>query len=124
MRSSGASFERRPIVGGGLAIACSILWTEWNAEYRDGIRDFWRGEAAVSELAQRLAGSADLYQSDGRRPVASINFITAHDGFTLADLVSYNDKHNEANLEGNRATARTTTARGTAVRRARLTTQK
>ena len=79
-----------------------ILWTEWNAEYRDGIRDFWRGEAAVSELAQRLAGSADLYESDGRRPVASINFITAHDGFTLADLVSYNDKHNDANLEDNR----------------------
>ena len=79
-----------------------VLWTEWNGEYRDGIRDFWRGQAPVSEFAQRLAGSADLYQSDGRRPVASINFITAHDGFTLADLVSYNEKHNEANLEDNR----------------------
>ncbi len=79
-----------------------ILWTEWNGEYRDGIRDFWRGEAPVSEFAQRFAGSADLYESDGRRPAASINFITAHDGFTLADLVSYNEKHNEANLEDNR----------------------
>jgi glycogen operon protein len=78
-----------------------ILWTEWNGEYRDTIRDFWRGEAPVSELAQRLAGSADLYASDGRRPVASINFITAHDGFTLRDLVSYNEKHNDANLEDN-----------------------
>ena len=79
-----------------------ILWTEWNGEYRDRMRDFWRGEAYVSEFAQRLAGSADLYQNDGRRPVASINLITAHDGFTLADLVSYNEKHNEANLEDNR----------------------
>jgi glycogen operon protein len=78
-----------------------ILWTEWNGEYRDTIRDYWRGEAPVSELAQRLAGSADLYASDGRRPVASINFITAHDGFTLRDLVSYNEKHNDANLEDN-----------------------
>jgi len=79
-----------------------ILWTEWNGEYRDRMRDFWRGEAPVAEFAQRFTGSADLYQSDGRRPVASINFITAHDGFTLADLVSYNEKHNEANLEDNR----------------------
>jgi isoamylase len=79
-----------------------ILWTEWNGLYRDCIRDFWRGECSVAELAQRLSGSSDLYQSDGRRPFASINFVTAHDGFTLNDLVSYNDKHNEANLEGNR----------------------
>ena len=79
-----------------------ILWTEWNGEYRDTIRDFWRGKASVADFAQRFTGSADLYASDGRRPVASINFITAHDGFTLADLVSYNDKHNEANLEDNR----------------------
>ncbi len=78
-----------------------ILWSEWNGAYRDSIRDFWRGEAPVSELAQRFAGSADLYAGDGRRPSASVNFVTAHDGFTLADLVSYNDKHNEANLEDN-----------------------
>jgi glycogen operon protein len=79
-----------------------ILWTEWNGEYRDAIRDFWRAERPASEFAQRFTGSADLYQDDGRRPVASINFITAHDGFTLSDLVSYNEKHNEANLEDNR----------------------
>jgi isoamylase len=78
-----------------------ILWTEWNGEYRDTIRDFWRGQASAAEFAQRLTGSADLYAGDGRRPVASINFVTAHDGFTLRDLVSYNDKHNEANLEDN-----------------------
>jgi len=79
-----------------------ILWTEWNGEYRDDIRDFWRGAEAVAGFARRFTGSADLYQDDGRRPAASINFITAHDGFTLADLVSYNEKHNEANLEDNR----------------------
>jgi isoamylase len=78
-----------------------ILWTEWNGEYRDSIRDFWRGQTPVAEFAQRFTGSADLYDSDGRRPAASINFITAHDGFTLADLVAYNEKHNEANLEDN-----------------------
>jgi isoamylase len=78
-----------------------ILWTEWNGIYRDVIRDFWRGEASVADLAYRFTGSADLYERDGRRPFASINFVTAHDGFTLADLVSYNDKHNEANLEDN-----------------------
>jgi isoamylase len=78
-----------------------VLWAEWNAEYRDTMRDFWRGEAPLAAFAQRFAGSIDLY-GDGRRPQASINFITAHDGFTLADLVSYNDKHNEANLEDNR----------------------
>ena len=78
------------------------LWTEWNGKYRDTVRDFWRGEAAtLPEFASRLTGSADLYQEDGRRPLASINFVTAHDGFTLHDLVSYNDKHNEANGEGN-----------------------
>ncbi len=78
------------------------LWTEWNGKYRDTVRDFWRGEAAtLPEFASRLTGSADLYQEDGRRPLASINFVTAHDGFTLTDLVSYNDKHNEANGEGN-----------------------
>jgi isoamylase len=79
-----------------------ILWTEWNGEYRDDIRDFWRGEEAVAGFARRFTGSPDLYQDDGRRPAASINFITAHDGFTLNDLVSYNEKHNEDNLEDNR----------------------
>ena len=77
------------------------LWTEWNGKYRDTVRDFWRGEpATLAEFASRLTGSADLYENDGRRPYASINFVTAHDGFTLQDLVSYNDKHNEANGEG------------------------
>jgi isoamylase len=79
-----------------------ILWTEWNGAYRDTVRDFWRGDAPVSEFAQRFTGSADLYESDGRQPAASINFITAHDGFTLRDLVSYNEKHNEDNREDNR----------------------
>ena len=79
-----------------------VLWSEWNGAYRDTIRDFWRGDAPVSAFAERFSGSADLYESDGRRPSASINFITAHDGFTLRDLVSYNEKHNEANLEDNR----------------------
>ncbi|MEU6477960.1 glycogen debranching protein GlgX [Streptomyces sp. NPDC047017] len=79
------------------------LWTEWNGKYRDTVRDFWRGEGGtLGEFASRLTGSSDLYQSDGRRPYASVNFVTAHDGFTLRDLVSYNDKHNEANGEGNR----------------------
>jgi isoamylase len=78
-------------------------WTEWNGKYRDTLRRFWRGEGrVVSELATRLAGSSDLYERSGRRPSASINFITAHDGFTLADLVSYDQKHNEANGEANR----------------------
>jgi glycogen operon protein len=80
-----------------------VLWTEWNGKYRDTVRRFWRGDSGtVSELATRLSGSNDLYARSGRRPYASINFITAHDGFTLRDLVSYNDKHNEANLEENR----------------------
>ena len=78
------------------------LWTEWNGKYRDTVRDFWRGEpSTLAEFARRLTGSADLYEHSGRRPVASINFVTAHDGFTLADLVSYNEKHNDANGEGN-----------------------
>ena len=77
-------------------------WTEWNGKYRDTVRDFWRGEAAsLGEFAYRISGSADLYEATARRPVASINFVTAHDGFTLRDLVSYNDKHNDANGEGN-----------------------
>ena len=79
------------------------LWSEWNGKYRDTMRDFWRGEdSTLSEFASRLTGSSDLYQHNGRRPTASINFITAHDGFTLNDLVSYNEKHNEANGEDNR----------------------
>jgi glycogen operon protein len=78
-----------------------VLWSEWNGMYRDTMRDFWRGQGNCGDFARRLSGSSDLYQSDGRDPFASINFITAHDGFTLADLVSYNDKHNEANLEDN-----------------------
>jgi glycogen operon protein len=78
-------------------------WTEWNGRYRDTVRDFWRGEpGTLGELASRISGSADLYQDDGRRPVASINFVTCHDGFTLLDLVSYNQKHNDANGEGSR----------------------
>ncbi|WP_066042739.1 glycogen debranching protein GlgX [Herbiconiux solani] len=77
-------------------------WTEWNGKYRDTVRDFWRGEpSTLGEFASRVTGSADLYEHSGRRPVASINFVTAHDGFTLRDLVSYNEKHNEANGEDN-----------------------
>ena len=76
-------------------------WTEWNGAYRDTVRDFWRGEPSLGEFASRVAGSSDLYEHSGRRPVASINFVTAHDGFTLRDLVSYNDKHNDANGEDN-----------------------
>jgi len=76
-------------------------WTEWNGKYRDTIRDYWRGEpGSLGEFAARLSGSSDLYESDGRAPYASINFVTAHDGFTMRDLVSYNEKHNEANGEG------------------------
>jgi isoamylase len=78
-------------------------WTEWNGKFRDTVRDFWRGEpATLGEFAARISGSPDLYEHSSRRPVASINFVTAHDGFTLRDLVSYNEKHNEANGEGNR----------------------
>jgi glycogen operon protein len=76
-------------------------WTEWNGAYRDTVRDFWRGEPNLGEFASRLAGSSDLYEQSGRRPYASINFVTAHDGFTLHDLVSYDEKHNEANGEDN-----------------------
>ena len=79
-----------------------VLWTEWNGMYRDTMRDFWRGQTGVGSFAQRFTGSSDLYQRDGRRPFASINFVTAHDGFTLRDLVSYNEKHNEANGEDNK----------------------
>src|SRR4029077_4612642 len=79
-----------------------VLWTEWNGLYRDVIRDFWRSQARLGDFAYRFTGSSDLYEPDGRRPSASINFVTAHDGFTLVDLVSYNEKHNEANLEDNR----------------------
>ncbi|MBV8988898.1 MAG: glycogen debranching protein GlgX, partial [Solirubrobacterales bacterium] len=79
-----------------------ILWSEWNGIYRDVVRDFWRGHANRGDFASRLSGSADLYESDGRDPFASINFVTAHDGFTLADLVSYEHKHNQANMEDNR----------------------
>ncbi len=80
-----------------------VGWTEWNGRYRDVMRDYWRGEGGlIGEFATRITGSSDLYAHSGRRPYASINFITCHDGFTLCDLVSYNDKHNEANLEDNR----------------------
>ncbi len=79
-----------------------VLWSEWNGMYRDTMRDFWRGQAGVGDFAKRLTGSSDLYGDDGRHPFASINFATAHDDFTLRDLVSYNDKHNEANLEDGR----------------------
>ena len=80
-----------------------VGWSEWNGKYRDTVRDYWRGEdALLGDFAYRFTGSSDLYQSDGRQPYASINFVTAHDGFTLNDLVSYNEKHNEANGEENR----------------------
>jgi isoamylase len=79
------------------------LWTEWNGKYRDTVRDYWRGEpATLGEFASRLTGSSDLYEATGRRPSASINFVIAHDGFTLNDLVSYNEKHNAANGEDNK----------------------
>jgi isoamylase len=79
------------------------LWTEWNGRYRDAVRDYWRGTpGSVGEFASRFSGSSDLYESSGRRPYASINFVTAHDGFTLHDLVSFNGKHNDANGEDNR----------------------
>ena len=80
-----------------------VLWAEWNGKYRDTVRRYWKGDGGqLSDFAYRLTGSSDLYQFDGRKPYASINFITAHDGFTLCDLVSYNQKHNEANLDDNR----------------------
>src|SRR4051812_7088072 len=77
-----------------------VLWSEWNGIYRDVMRDFWRGEASLADFAERFAGSSDLYESDARKPFASVNFVTAHDGFTLSDLVSYNDKHNGGTQEG------------------------
>ena len=90
------------------------LWTEWNGKYRDTVRDFWRGEpASLAEFASRITGSSDLYEHSDRRPTASINFVIAHDGFTLRDLVSYNEKHNDANGE-TATTAKATTDRGTA----------
>jgi glycogen operon protein len=80
-----------------------VRWCEWNGKYRDCVRDYWRGEEqTLGELANRFTGSSDLYEDDGRKPYASVNFVTAHDGFTLRDLVSYNEKHNEANGEDNR----------------------
>jgi glycogen operon protein len=80
-----------------------VLWTEWNGKYRDAVRRFWKGDGgAAAEFAYRLCGSSDLYEQSGRRPYASVNFVTCHDGFTLNDLMSYNDKHNEANGEDNR----------------------
>ena len=79
-----------------------VLWSEWNGRYRDSVRDYWRQQGkSIEELAHRLTGSPDLYEATGRRPWASVNFVTAHDGFTMADMVSYNDKHNEANGEDN-----------------------
>ncbi len=81
-----------------------VLWAEWNGKYRDTVRRFWKGDSGqLSEFAYRLTGSSDLYQGDGRTPTASINFVTAHDGFTLCDLVSYNEKHNDANLDNNQS---------------------
>jgi isoamylase len=78
------------------------MWSEWNGKYRDTVRDFWRGEpSTLAEFASRITGSSDLYEHTGRKPISSINFVIAHDGFTLADLVSYNEKHNDANGEGN-----------------------
>ena len=89
-------------MGGYLVGNFPVLWTEWNGRYRDTVRKYWKGDdAQVGELANRLSGSSDLYQTNGKRPYASINFITSHDGFSLNDLVSYNDKHNEANGEKN-----------------------
>ncbi|HTJ15692.1 MAG TPA: glycogen debranching protein GlgX [Steroidobacteraceae bacterium] len=80
-----------------------VGWTEWNGKYRDVIRDYWKGEGGlIGDLAYRVAGSSDLYEHSGRRPYASVNFVTAHDGFTLRDLVSYNEKHNDANKDDNR----------------------
>ncbi len=89
--------------GGYLVGNFPVLWAEWNGRYRDTVRQYWKGdEAQAGDLAFRLSGSSDLYQTSGKRPYASINFITSHDGFTMNDLVSYNDKHTEANGEGNR----------------------
>ena len=95
----------------------SLRWAEWNGRYRDDVRRFWRGDPnMVGLLATRLAGSSDLYEASGRRPYHSINFITSHDGFTLNDLVSYSEKHNEANGEKTATAKRTTSATTTAPR--------
>ena len=100
-----------------------VLWTEWNGKYRDAVRRFWKGEGGMaSEFATRLAGSSDLYEHSGRKPYASINFVTCHDGFNLQDLVSYEKKHNEANGEDNKEVP-TTTKAGTAAPRGRRTTR-
>jgi isoamylase len=89
--------------GGYLVGNFPVLWAEWNGKYRDVVRGYWKGgDSLVGDFAFRLSGSSDLYQMSGKKPYASINFITAHDGFTLNDLVSYNEKHNEANGEGNK----------------------
>ena len=89
--------------GGYLVGNFPALWSEWNGKYRDSIRKFWKGDGGmVSEFATRFTGSSDLYEWSSRRPHASINFVTCHDGFTLNDLVSYDEKHNEANGEENR----------------------
>ena len=89
--------------GGYQVGAFPVLWSEWNGKYRDSVREYWQGEAGgVADMAYRLTGSSDLYELSGRRPAASINFVTAHDGFTLRDLYSYNEKHNLANQEDNR----------------------
>jgi isoamylase len=89
-------------VGGYQVGNFPVLWSEWNGKYRDNVRRFWKGDGGtLNEFATRLSGSSDLYQDDGRKPYASVNFITCHDGFNLQDLVSYNDKHNEANGENN-----------------------
>src|SRR5690349_2311422 len=87
--------EPRDVGPGGYQVGnFPVLWSEWNGMYRDSVRDFWRGHTAVAEFARRFTGSSDVYQDDGRHPSASINFVTAHDGFTLRDLVSYDEKHN------------------------------
>ncbi len=96
-------------------------WAEWNDKYRDTVRDFWRGEAAAAAIAPRLCGSADIFDHLGRKPYASVNFITAHDGFTLHDLVTYNDRHNEANGERQRGRQCRTTAHGIAAPKVRPT---
>ena len=89
-------------MGGYLVGNFPVLWTEWNGRYRDTVRKYWKGDdSQIGEFAYRISGSSDLYQTSGKRPYASINFITSHDGFSLNDLVSYNDKHNEANGENN-----------------------
>ncbi len=96
--------EPRDLGEGGYQIGnFPVLWSEWNGRYRDTVRDYWRGrDETLGEFASRLTGRSDLYERSGRRTYASVNFVTAHDGFTLADLVSYNEKHNEANLDDNR----------------------